>query len=73
MVACGRRGIEGVTCGEVQNAEPRVNDGTSSRNDGDGFESRAALAEHLGGPPEIVRTPQTRHGKTMARGWKETA
>jgi UDP-2,3-diacylglucosamine pyrophosphatase LpxH len=50
-----RRGLDGVVCGHIHQAEIRDIDGVLYCNDGDWVESCTALVEHVDGRLEIVR------------------
>jgi UDP-2,3-diacylglucosamine pyrophosphatase LpxH len=50
-----RRGMDGVVCGHIHNAEIREIDGLTYCNDGDWVESCTALVEHYDGRLEILR------------------
>jgi UDP-2,3-diacylglucosamine pyrophosphatase LpxH len=49
-----RRGVDGVVCGHIHQAEMRMIDGVLYLNDGDWVESLTALAEHPDGRLEIL-------------------
>ncbi len=66
-----QRGLDGVVCGHIHNAEMREIDGILYCNDGDWVESCTALVEHLDGrlelvhwaqlyPQHVTRTPRAR-------------
>lgn len=50
----GLRGINGVVCGHIHNAEQRNIDGIEYYNDGDWVEGCTALVEHIDGRMEIL-------------------
>jgi len=50
----GARGVDGVVCGHIHNAEIREIDGVTYYNDGDWVESCTALVEHADGMMEIL-------------------
>ena len=50
----GSRGVDGVVCGHIHNAEIREIDGVTYYNDGDWVESCTALVEHADGMMEIL-------------------
>jgi UDP-2,3-diacylglucosamine pyrophosphatase LpxH len=52
--AAGVRGIDGVVCGHIHNAEIRDINGTAYYNDGDWVEGCTALVEHFDGRMEIL-------------------
>jgi UDP-2,3-diacylglucosamine pyrophosphatase LpxH len=52
------RGLDGVVCGHIHNAEMREIDGVLYCNDGDWVESCTALVEHLDGRLELLRWAQ---------------
>lgn len=50
----GLRGVDGVVCGHIHNAEHRAIDGIEYYNDGDWVEGCTALVEHTNGQMEIL-------------------
>lgn len=48
------RGVDGVVCGHIHNAEMREIDGVSYYNDGDWVEGCTALVEHMDGTMEVL-------------------
>ena len=50
----GLRGVDGVVCGHIHNAEHRAIDGIEYYNDGDWVEGCTALVEHSDGQMEIL-------------------
>lgn len=52
--AAGVRGVDGVVCGHIHNAEMREIGGVAYYNDGDWVESCTALVEHFDGRMEIL-------------------
>lgn len=52
---CRHRGLDGVVCGHIHNAEIRDIDGVTYYNTGDWVESCSAIVEHHDGTMEIVR------------------
>jgi UDP-2,3-diacylglucosamine pyrophosphatase LpxH len=70
------RGLDGVVCGHIHNAEMREIDGVMYCNDGDWVESCTALVEHLDGrlellhwaqlfPEQVTKTPRERTKQLM--------
>jgi len=55
-----RRGVDGVICGHIHQAEIRDIEGVLYCNDGDWVESCTALVEHADGRLEIVNWAQLR-------------
>jgi UDP-2,3-diacylglucosamine pyrophosphatase LpxH len=51
----GLRGVDGVVCGHIHNAEQRAIDGIEYFNDGDWVEGCTALVEHADGQMEILQ------------------
>ena len=66
-----QRGLDGVVCGHIHNAEIREIDGILYCNDGDWVESCTALVEHLDGTLELIHWaqlyPQTVPQRTRSR------
>jgi UDP-2,3-diacylglucosamine pyrophosphatase LpxH len=50
----GARGVDGVVCGHIHNAEMRQISGVAYYNDGDWVEGCTALVEHLDGRMEVL-------------------
>jgi UDP-2,3-diacylglucosamine pyrophosphatase LpxH len=50
----GQRGVDGVVCGHIHNAEVRDIEGVAYFNDGDWVEGCTALVEHFGGRMEVL-------------------
>jgi UDP-2,3-diacylglucosamine pyrophosphatase LpxH len=63
-----RRGVEGVICGHIHNAEIRDVGGIAYVNDGDWVESCTAVVEGFDGALEIVRWHETRRRFLDGRG-----
>lgn len=58
---CRRRGLDGVVCGHIHQAEIRNIDGVKYLNSGDWVESCTALVEDFNGRIEIIRWVQIDH------------
>jgi UDP-2,3-diacylglucosamine pyrophosphatase LpxH len=56
--AAGDRGVDGVVCGHIHNAEVREFGAVSYYNDGDWVEGCTALVEHFDGRMEILHWPE---------------
>lgn len=56
--AAGDRGVDGVVCGHIHNAEMRQFGDVAYYNDGDWVEGCTALVEHFDGRMEILHWPQ---------------
>ncbi len=56
--AAGDRGVDGVVCGHIHNAEIRQFGNVAYYNDGDWVEGCTALVEHFDGRMEILHWPQ---------------
>ena len=56
--AAGERGVDGVVCGHIHNAEIRDFDGIEYYNDGDWVEGCTALVEHFDGRMELLHWPE---------------
>ena len=66
-----RRGVDGVVCGHIHNAEMREIDGVLYCNDGDWVESCTALVEHVDGTLEILHWADRRALHMMEPGaWR---
>ncbi len=64
--AAGSRGIDGVVCGHIHNAEIRDIGGTAYYNDGDWVEGCTALVEHFDGRMEILHWAEIVAARTDA-------
>jgi UDP-2,3-diacylglucosamine pyrophosphatase LpxH len=62
-----RRGVDGVVCGHIHNAEIRTIDGILYCNDGDWVESLTAVVEHQDGRLEIVDWSQRSGSPALTR------
>lgn len=60
-----RRGVDGVVCGHIHEAQLREIDGILYANDGDWVESLTALVEHADGRLEIVDWSERARGRHM--------
>lgn len=58
---CRRRGLDGVVCGHIHNAEARDIEGVTYYNCGDWVESCTALAEDMNGRIQVIRWVQLDH------------
>ena len=67
-----QRGLDGVVCGHIHNAEMRMIDGVLYCNDGDWVESCTALVEHLDGTLELVHWAQL-YPETVSQGTRAPA
>jgi UDP-2,3-diacylglucosamine pyrophosphatase LpxH len=67
-----QRGLDGVVCGHIHNAEMRMIDGVLYCNDGDWVESCTALVEHLDGRLELIHWAQL-YPETVSQGARAPA
>ncbi|MBH1998623.1 MAG: UDP-2,3-diacylglucosamine diphosphatase [Sphingomonadaceae bacterium] len=63
----GMRGVDGVVCGHIHNAEMREIDGIQYYNDGDWVEGCTALVEHSDGRMEILHWADEIAAREMAK------
>jgi UDP-2,3-diacylglucosamine pyrophosphatase LpxH len=61
----GRRGLDGIVCGHIHQAQLRNIDGVTYANDGDWVESCTALVEHFDGRLEILNWAKSRSWSMM--------
>jgi UDP-2,3-diacylglucosamine pyrophosphatase LpxH len=66
-----RRGVDGVICGHIHQAEMRVIGGALYANDGDWVESCTALVEHFDGRLEILRWAKLRSWSVIDRARRD--
>lgn len=62
-----RRGLDGVICGHIHQAQIRDIDGITYVNDGDWVESCTAVVEHLDGRLELLKWAELRTWSMIER------
>jgi len=69
----GTRGVDGVVCGHIHNAEMREIDGIEYYNDGDWVEGCTALVEHDDGQMQVLHWADEIAKRTAAEGVQPSA